>query len=82
MSWMYALEGVMYVLYPNQSLSREDGRRNSGAQASAAKSSFILSGGGGGRAAVFGPDDKHLTEPTDPSSDTLIYQGLLDWAIL
>lgn len=77
MSQMYALEGGIYILCPNQSLSREDGRRNSGAQASAAKSSFIPSSGGG-RAAVFGPDDKHLTKPTDPSSDCLIYWSLLD----
>ena len=68
----YALEGAVYVLCTNQPLSPEGAQLNSEGQAGAKKESFMLSGGGG-RAAVFGPDGRQLTEPTDPSFDGLIY---------
>ncbi|CAG9996133.1 unnamed protein product [Clonostachys byssicola] len=71
-SRMYALEGCAYVLCTNQPLSPEGSRLNSEGQGSADKGSFMLSGGGG-RAAVFGPDGRQLTEPTDPTYDGLIY---------
>lgn len=71
-SRMYALEGAVYVLATNQPLSAEGAKKNSEGQAGASKGSFMLSGGGG-RAAVFGPDGKQLTEPTDPTFDGLIY---------
>lgn len=71
-SRMYALEGAVYVLCTNQPLSPEGAKLNSEGQAGAAKGSFMLSGGGG-RTAVFGPDGRQLTEPTDPSFDGLIY---------
>jgi cyanide hydratase len=71
-SRMYALEGCAYVLCTNQPLSAEGARLNSEGQAGASKGSFMLSGGGG-RAAVFGPDGRQLTEPTEPLFDGLIY---------
>lgn len=71
-SRMYALEGCAYVLCTNQPLSAEGARLNSQGQGSADKGSFMLSGGGG-RAAVFAPDGRQLTEPTDPNYDGLIY---------
>lgn len=71
-SRMYALGGCAYVLCTNQPLSAEGNRLNSEGQGSADKGSFMLSGGGG-RAAVFGPDGRQLTQPTDPTYDGLIY---------
>lgn len=71
-SRMYALEGAVYVLCTNQPLGPEGVRLNSEGQAGADAKSFMLSGGGG-RSAVFGPDGKQLTEPTDPNFDGLIY---------
>ncbi|KAH7007007.1 hypothetical protein EDB80DRAFT_842201 [Ilyonectria destructans] len=44
-------------------------------QGSADKGSFMLSEGRG-RAAVFAPDGRQLTEPTDPNYDGLIYSDI------
>ncbi|SCO82719.1 probable cyanide hydratase [Fusarium oxysporum] len=71
-SRMYALEGAVYVLVTNQPLSAEGAKLNSGGQGNADKDGFMLAGGGGA-AAVFGPDGRQLTEPTDPLFDGLIY---------
>ncbi|KAH6959502.1 hypothetical protein HG530_009185 [Fusarium avenaceum] len=71
-SRMYAMEGAVYVLVTNQPLSAEGAKLNSEGQGNADKDGFMLAGGGG-RAAVFGPDGKQLTEPTDPNFDGLIY---------
>ncbi|CCF33209.1 hypothetical protein CH063_05447 [Colletotrichum higginsianum] len=71
-SRMYALEGAVYVLCTNQPLSPEGSRLNSEGQGSADPGSFMLSGGGG-RAAVFGPDGRQLTEPTERTYDGLVY---------
>ncbi|KNA98179.1 hypothetical protein FOXG_02590 [Fusarium oxysporum f. sp. lycopersici 4287] len=69
---MYALEGAVYVLVTNQPLSAEGAKLNSEGQGNADKDGFMLAGGGGA-AAVFGPDGRQLTEPTDPLFDGLIY---------
>lgn len=71
-SRMYALEGAVYVLVTNQPLSAEGAKLNSEGQGNADKDGFMLAGGGGA-AAVFGPDGRQLTEPTDPLFDGLIY---------
>ncbi|KEZ40122.1 Cyanide hydratase [Scedosporium apiospermum] len=71
-SRLYAIEGAVYVLCTNQPLSAEGARLNSEGQAGAKKDSFLLSSGCGA-AAVFGPDGRQLTEPTDPTYDGLIY---------
>ncbi|KAI4940901.1 hypothetical protein J4E91_011078 [Alternaria rosae] len=71
MSRAYSLEGQVYTLVTNQPLSAEGMKLNSAGQANA-KDSFMLSGGGG-RAAVFHPDGRQLTEPTDEHFDGLIY---------
>jgi hypothetical protein len=61
----------VYTLVTNQPLSSEGIKKNSEGHANS-KDSFMHSGGGG-RAAVFHPDGRQLTEPTDPSFDGLIY---------
>jgi predicted amidohydrolase len=71
MSRAYSLEGQVYTLVTNQMLSAEGAKLNSVGQANA-KDSFMLAGGGG-RAAVFHPDGRQLTEPTDEHFDGLIY---------
>ncbi|KAL4800102.1 carbon-nitrogen hydrolase [Aspergillus venezuelensis] len=68
----YALDGGVYCLVTNQPLSVEGAKLNSEDQAGASKGSFTL-GRGGGSAAIFGPDGRQLTEPTDPHFDGLIY---------
>ncbi|KAL5627155.1 hypothetical protein FOBRF1_001498 [Fusarium oxysporum] len=69
---MYALECTVYVLVTNQPLSAERAKLNSEGPGNADKDGFMLAGGGGA-AAVFGPDGRQLTEPTDPLFDGLIY---------
>lgn len=82
MSRAYSLEGQVFTLVTNQPVSPEGVKANSAGQANSSES-FMLSGGGG-KAAVFGPDGKQLTEPTDPTFDGLIYcdidLDLIDYA--
>lgn len=36
----------------------------------------LMSSPGGGNSAVFGPDGRRLTEPVDPTTETIIYADL------
>ena len=82
MSRAYSLEGQVFTLVTNQPVSPEGVKANSAGQANSGES-FMLSGGGG-KAAVFGPDGRQLTEPTEPTFDGLIYcdidLDLIDYA--
>jgi predicted amidohydrolase len=71
MSRAYSIEGQVFTLVTNQPLSAEGAKKNSEGHAST-EGSFMHTGGGG-RAAVFHPDGRQLTEPTDPLFDGLIY---------
>ncbi|KAJ5420000.1 hypothetical protein N7465_002519 [Penicillium sp. CMV-2018d] len=71
MSRAYSIEGQVYTLVCNQPVSVEGNKMNSVGHADT-KGSFMHSGGGG-RAAVFQPDGRQVTEPTDPEFDGLLY---------
>jgi hypothetical protein len=71
-SRMYALGGAVYVLVTNQPLSAEGAKLNSDGQGNTDRDGFMLAGGGGA-AAVFGPDGRQLTKPTNPFFDGPIY---------
>ncbi|KAL3479544.1 carbon-nitrogen hydrolase [Aspergillus californicus] len=71
-SRMYAIEGGSFVLVTNQSVSEAGMKKNTEGHA-ANSQSFACGGAGGGAAAVFAPDGRQLTAPSDPTLDGLIY---------